>query len=103
MNEADPQMIDRFYRGKNQLELNAVAAVGNIAILIIIGINPWTAISILLAVLCGATTLAMAGARIAYRTNPYCGTCGIDTVDCKMNRRTLKEHTPTPTPEQHHQ
>lgn len=30
--------------------------------------------------------------RAAYRRNPICPTCGIDAVDCKINRNTILPH-----------
>ena len=34
--------------------------------------------------------------RIIYRRNPYCPACGLDEVDCKMNRNSISRHEPEP-------
>ena len=32
--------------------------------------------------------------RIIYRRNPYCAACGLDEVDCKINRNSISQHRP---------
>ena len=40
--------------------------------------------------------IAIIWTRILYRRNPYCAACGLDEVDCKMNRNSISRHEPAP-------
>lgn len=42
----------------------------------------------------GITFILAIAARITYRLRPYCPACGLDAVECKINRNSLSAHQP---------
>lgn len=74
MQNADPETIRLIYRYSAVQVINTGAAVLN------------------LAALSASVLTANAAARFLYRLNPYCPVCGLDAVDCKINRQSLSDH-----------
>lgn len=88
----DPQIINLLYRCPYQMMIQAFAAGISLALIIAYNITPLTIVAVPVAVLCTMSTAVMCIIRLIYRLNPYCPVCGLDAVDCKMNRRSLSEH-----------
>ena len=92
MENKDPQIINLLYRCPYQMMIQACAAGISLALIIAYSITPLTIIAVPVAALCSLSTAVMGIIRLLYRLNPYCPVCGLDAVDCKMNRRSLSEH-----------
>lgn len=97
--------LHRYYRMKHFPRISAAFAAGGV--LLTIFPDPLTFgtdfLKLPLRVILGTTAFMNAGlaitaayVRIIYRLNPYCATCGLDEVDCKMNRNSISQHQPEP-------
>ena len=98
MKNEDPQIIAMLYRTNSILYSHALgAALTAVAgYTLAIAIPPFHGILIVLTIIATATScIALAAtlyARAIYRLHPFCPTCGIDAVDCKINRKSLSRH-----------
>ena len=94
MRNADPDAIRLIYRSSAVQAVNAAAAALNIALIAALDfkITPLTIIAFILAALSSFFLASNAAARLLYRLNPFCQVCGLDAVDCKINRQSLSDH-----------
>ena len=99
------RLLYRMYRSKNLPQVAAFLTAAGILLAIqadqlTFGNKP---AYIVLRLLTAIATLPFAIAfitttytRVKYRLNPICKVCGIDEVDCKINRDSLSAHEPEP-------
>ena len=94
MRNADPETIRLIYRSTAVQAVNAGAAALNLALIAALQFNitPLTIIAFILAALSSFFLASNAAARLTYRLNPFCPVCGLDAVDCKINRQSLSDH-----------
>ena len=86
MRNADPETLRLIYRSSAVQAVNAAAAA------LQFNITPLTIIAFILAALSSFLLAYNAAARPLYRLNPFCPVCGLDAVDCKINRQSLSDH-----------
>lgn len=94
MRNADLETIRLIYRSTAVQAVNAGAAALNLALIAALQFNipPLTIIAFILAALSSFFLASNAAARLIYRLNPFCPVCGLDAVDCKINRQSLSDH-----------
>ena len=94
MRNADPDAIRLIYRSSAVQAVNAGAAALNIALIAALEFNitPLTITAFILAAVSSFFLVSNAAARLLYRLNPFCPVCGLDAVDCKINRQSLYDH-----------
>ena len=96
MRNADPETIRLIYRSTAVQAVNAGAAAAalNIALIAALQFNvtPLTITAFILAALSSFFLASNAAVRLFYRLNPFCPVCGLDAVDCKINRQSLSDH-----------
>ena len=94
MRNADPDAIRLIYRSSAVQAVNAGAAALNIALIAALEFNitPLTITAFILAAVSSFFLVSNAAARLLYRLNPFCPVCGLDAVDCKINRQSLSDH-----------
>ena len=94
MRNADPETIRLIYRSTAVQAVNAGAAARNLALIAALQskITPLTITAFILAALSSFFLASNAAVRLFYRLNPFCPVCGLDAVDCKINRQSLSDH-----------
>lgn len=97
--------LHRYYRMKHFPHISAAFAAGGVLLTIFpdaltFGMD---ILKLPLRVILGTTAFMNASLaltaiylRIIYRRNPYCAACGLDEVDCKINRNSISRHEPEP-------